>query len=39
LSEENVAVAEADSSGLQYYKTSGEKIYRIRVKEKTGIKE
>jgi hypothetical protein len=35
--EENVAVEEADSSGFQCYEISGEKMYRIWVKEKNGI--
>ena len=31
--EENVKVEEADSTGFQYYEESGEKMYRIWVKD------
>jgi len=36
--EENVKVEEADSTGFQCYEESGEKMYRILVKEENGIK-
>ncbi len=36
--EKNVKVEEADSTGFQCYEESGEKMYRIWVKEENGIK-
>ena len=37
--EENVKVEEADSRGFQCYEESGEKMYRIWIKEQDGIEE